>query len=874
MGPYLFLYAVLVGFFAFAAFYHAVLWSVDRREPLLAVFSLDCAVRAALCWSLVSILSAQSTDAAYDAVALRIALVLLMMIAATWSVRLLSGVRATWLVWTVTIGFASLFVVQAFVKRLNPVVTSLDRTTLPWGEVITTPVTEFPGWWVAPMLALGFVVQFFSIYCGAHMWRRDRVSSALVVIAAMVTVTILSLESLRTFRIYVAPLLGAFPNILWVGVIALLIARNHRQTRKQLAASEQRFRGIFDQTFQFIGLMRTDGTLIQANRTALESFNLREAEVIDRPFWETPWWSHSAEMRQRLREAVRSAAAGTMVRFEATHPRPDGKLIHVDFSLKPVRDVHGQVALLIPEGRDISQRKQAEEMLRGSEARTRAILQAIPDLMFRLDHEGRILDYFASRPEELLLSPEEFLGRRIQEVLPPEIGASYFESVHAVLDERRSHTFEYVLELPQLGPTHFEARMVPCDSSEIVTIVRNVTELKSAEANRRKLETQLAQSQKMEAVGRLAGGIAHDFNNLLTVINGNSEMLLNAFQSSDPRRSIVGDIHDAGIRAATLTRQLLTFSRRQVLETRVVDLNAVVTDAERMLGRLIGDHIRLEIRLDSRVARVKADPIQLDQVVMNLAVNARDAMAAGGRLTIRTELRELAASDIADRCEAKPGRYVVLEVTDTGCGMSRETQSRIFEPFFTTKGPGQGTGLGLAMVGGVASQCGGFVAVETQVNRGTVFQIFFPEVDEPIELPPPPVNLASSSVNGETILLVEDDDAVRALTRAMLREFGYDLLEAAGGPQALQLAAGHQGKIDLLVTDVVMPEMSGRALAERLQAIRPELKTLYLSGYTDDRLVISDAKDEATMFLQKPFTIDALASKVRHLLDGALRKAG
>ncbi|MGC3969725.1 MAG: ATP-binding protein [Pirellulales bacterium] len=501
-------------------------------------------------------------------------------------------------------------------------------------------------------------------------------------------------------------------------------------------------------------------------------------------------------------------------------------------------------------------------------------MQAIPDLMFRLDADGRILDFFASKMEELLVSPEQFLGKRMQDVLPDDVAALFHIHLQATAETRQSQSFEYELDLPQLGPTHFEARMVPCDKNEIVTIVRNTTERKQAETKQRKLETRLAQAQKMEAIGRLAGGIAHDFNNLLTVINGYSELLLKTISSDDRRHAILTDVRQAGDRAASLTRQLLTFSRRQITELRVVDLNVIVAESERMLRRLIGDDILLQTKLHVVPACVNADPSQLEQVIMNLAVNARDAMPTGGMLTIRTEVIDVDGTTEPAMAEAAPGRYVALVVVDTGCGVPEDIQDRIFEPFFTTKGLGKGTGLGLATVHSIAVETGGFLSVTSEPGQGSIFRVFLPAIDAPATVANPSTTAPAVSGGVETVLLVEDDDSVRLLTLRMLEDLGYTVLPAPSGADAIRFVQDYQGRIDLLLTDVIMPEMSGRELTERLQVIRPDLKTLYVSGYTDDEIVRHGVLRSETAFLQKPFSIEALAGKVRRELDAGINTNG
>ena len=381
----------------------------------------------------------------------------------------------------------------------------------------------------------------------------------------------------------------------------------------------------------------------------------------------------------------------------------------------------------------------------------------------------------------------------------------------------------------------------------------------------RQMEAQLAQAQKMEAIGRLAGGVAHDFNNLLTIILSYSELLLQDMRPDAPTRDDIEQIRKAANGASELTRQLLAFSRQQVLQPKVVDLNAAVSGIERLLSRVLREDIQLGCSLAPDVGTVKVDPGQLEQVIMNLAVNARDAMPSGGRVTIETANVDMDETYVQAHALAAPGRYVMLAVTDTGMGMDAATQARIFEPFFTTKEVGKGTGLGLATVQGIVQQSGGFIWVYSEPNHGTCFKVYLPRVDAP---PSQTDDVAGGSLRGtETVLVVEDMAAVRAVTCQMLRRFGFTVHDAADGTTALELAQTIAHPIDLLLTDVVMPDINGRDLATQFQARRPHMKVLFMSGYTDDAVVRHGILQEGIAYLQKPFTPVSLVRKVREVLD-------
>ena len=387
---------------------------------------------------------------------------------------------------------------------------------------------------------------------------------------------------------------------------------------------------------------------------------------------------------------------------------------------------------------------------------------------------------------------------------------------------------------------------------------------------RKQLADELRQAQKMEAVGQLAGGIAHDFNNLLTIITGRGHLLLGRLQADDPARRSVELIQKTADRAAALTRQLLAFSRKQVLERRILDLNALVEDTSAMLRRLIGEDVDLQLTLGARVGRVNADPGQLEQVLMNLAVNARDAMPRGGALGIQTDSARIEAAAPGRPDALPPGPYAVLRVMDTGLGMDAATQARIFEPFFTTKEPGKGTGLGLSMVHGVVRQHGGAIHVRSVVDGGTTFEMYLPQVERPVEADDEDDTASRGAIGRETILLVEDEDDVRALAREVLERQGYEVIEAADGAQALGMCETASDRVDLILTDVVMPRMSGRELVDRVRATRPDMRVLYMSGYTEDAILRHGVRDASTLLLGKPFAPADLVRKTREVLDRPL----
>jgi two-component system, cell cycle sensor histidine kinase and response regulator CckA len=510
-----------------------------------------------------------------------------------------------------------------------------------------------------------------------------------------------------------------------------------------------------------------------------------------------------------------------------------------------------------------------------AERRLAAIVQSSDDAIIGKALDGTITNWNDGAERLYGYSAAEAIGRNIAMLAPPDrpdeipsIMASIAQGeVVSHLDTKRTRKDGSLVHvLLSVSPLRNPSGTLVGAS----VVARDMTRLKAAERALERTEEQLRQAQKMEAVGRLAGGVAHDFNNVLSVILTCGSFLLADLPEHHPSLQDVRDLLEAGERAATLTRQLLAFSRQQVLEPRVVDVNQIVRDVEKILRRVLGEDIDLALRLKEPIGKVIADPSQIEQVILNLVVNARDAMPRGGKLTIDTRNVVLDDDYVAEHLGAKPGLHVALAVSDTGEGMDAATLARIFDPFFTTKGPGRGTGLGLSTVDGIVAQSGGTVWVYSEPGRGTTFKIYLPHTDQ-AATGAGDAAAARASSGSETILLVEDEPKVRALARAILQRKGYTVLEAADGAQALAIYDEHARAIDLLLTDVVMPRMSGREVAERLAALQPGLRVLFMSGYTDDAIVHHGVLEAEVAFVQKPITPDSLSEKVRAVLDAPVK---
>ncbi len=516
---------------------------------------------------------------------------------------------------------------------------------------------------------------------------------------------------------------------------------------------------------------------------------------------------------------------------------------------------------------EINERELTEQALRISEARFRNLFEHVMEGVHQSTGDGRLL----------LVNPA-FVRMLGYESEAEALALDFARDIYVAPEERATflHTLHEKGEVRNV-----EARFKRKDG-RVITVLRNARVVRDEQGaalyyegtvvditERKHLEEQLRQSQKMAAIGQLAGGIAHDFNNVLTVIQGYGELLIQAFDDRDPRKPDVQEIITSADRTAALTRQLLAFSRKQILEPRVLDLRAVVADLDQMLRRLIGEDIELATLQSSELGRVKADRSQIEQVLMNLAINARDAMSAGGKLTIETMDVDLDEEYARQHVSVRPGPHVLLAVSDTGSGMDAETLSHIFEPFFTTKEQGKGTGLGLSMVYGIVKQSGGNIWVYSEPGRGTTFKIYLPRVEEAVEEVEPDLAQPRLMGGSETVLLVEDEEGIRKVVCRVLRPKGYTVLEAQDPNNGLALSAAHPDPIHLLITDIVLPQMSGAALADRIVQERPGTKVLYMSGYTDNAIVHHGLLDRGKVFLQKPFTPATILRKVREVLDAA-----
>ena len=638
---------------------------------------------------------------------------------------------------------------------------------------------------------------------------------------------------------------------------AIVRAIRYAIGRSECALEIRKLTLAVDQSPASVIITDTGGTIEYVNRRFVESTGYTAAEAVG----SNPRILQSGfATPEQYRDLWKTILRGDVWRGQMQNRNKNGSLAWTAVAISPIHDVSGVVTHFLATQEDVTEHRMLAQALQDREALYRKLIDTSFDGIDRTE-DGVICEANLGFARMFGYTMEDVIGRPISDFVADESMASVMERVNSEIEG----SYELVGKRKDGTTIHLEATARTHQSGTHrgrLTALRDVTE-------KRALEAQFRQAQKMEAVGRLAGGVAHDFNNLLMVISGFGEMLRDDLGPHDPRRSHVDEVLKAAAAAAELTRQLLAFSRQQVIQPRLLKLEEIVSDSEKMLRRLIGEDVELVTVLNTSPATVRIDPSQLEQVIMNLVVNARDAMPDGGRITIETASIELGDAYAKGHWPATPGPYAMVAVTDTGIGMNAATQARVFEPFFTTKGTGKGTGLGLSMVYGIIQQSGGFIGVYSEPGLGTTFKIYLPRIDATAESVRRTDEMPAIPVGRETVLLVEDATAVRAAVQQILERQGYTVVAAPDGESALQLIASHPAPLDLLITDVVMPGMSGPDLATRFSVLRPDARVLFMSGYASDAIVRHGVLDSGIAYLQKPFSPEALARKVRRVLDNA-----
>jgi PAS domain S-box-containing protein len=635
--------------------------------------------------------------------------------------------------------------------------------------------------------------------------------------------------------------------------------------------AEEQFQAFEDAPLGIAHVSIPEGRFLRVNSWLCKLLGYSREELLRFSFVDV---THPLDRRSNV-EISRKLYEGTLGTYsvDKRYVHKNGSVVWAHLTCRPTYDAEGRPKYLISVIEDISARKAAEEADQLSFSLLQATLESTADGILVVDARDRVSRFnrhFAAMwrfPRELLEAGDEnaMIQLALQQIKQPDAFLAKLMELRAnpdmdsfdVLEFKDGRIYERYSKPQRLGD-----RIVGR-----VWSFRDVTERRKAEQALRRSEEQLRQSQKMEAVGQLAGGVAHDFNNLLVVISGCGELALREAPEGSPLRETLGQILEASQRAAALTRQLLAFSRQQVMEPRVLDLNTLIVETVGLLRRVIGEDIELRTYLDPHAAQVMVDSGQIVQVLMNLAINARDAMPEGGKLTIETSNVVLDEAYSSSHLAVRPGAYVCLAVSDTGQGMPPETQARVFEPFFTTKRIGKGTGLGLSTVYGIVTQSGGSISVGSEPGHGTTFKIHFPRATKTTAASPKAIEETGEASVSETVLLVEDDAAVRNVIRRFLENAGYGVLTASGPEDATELATSRKERIDVLLTDVVMPRMSGRELATRVLLLHPETRAVYMSGYAPNAIVHHGVLDADVPFLQKPFSEEALLRKLRTVLS-------
>ncbi|MGC4056391.1 MAG: PAS domain S-box protein, partial [Paludibaculum sp.] len=753
----------------------------------------------------------------------------------------------------------------------NEVVLLTQLRQQPVGKMSRAPVERFTGKNVRPVAGVPGTGEIFD-YMGIPVvvaWRPVRGTNWVVASKVDAAEVFAPLNSqARMLGLILAALLlaGATTGIvIWRNQQALHYEQQ-LETAQALKSATDMLHAIVDSAPTAIMTLSPDRTVTSWNRAAERVFGWSAEEVIGQKLPSIPP-AYDGPFKTLFQKVL---AGETIERREVYRRRKDGVEIPLELTAAPLRSVDGATTGAMALMLDLSAQKQAEGTLQEIKDRWQFAVEGAEEGVWDWDVENGTV-YYSRRWKEILGYTEDEISDSVDEWLSrihPDDAAANMDAVQRHFRrETPSYQFEYRARRKDGKYVWLVGRgkvIVWSKAGQPMRFVGTKVEV----THRKELEERLRQAQKMESVGRLAGGVSHDFNNHLTVIEGYSEMLLSQLPEGSPYLAPVSEIRSAGQRAGLLTRQLLTFSRQQRAETRPLNLNDVIRDLEKMLRRLIRSDIELTTVLSPELQTVRADATQIQQVLMNLVVNARDAMAEGGKLIIESSNANLTESYSSGQQPVRPGAYVLLTVSDTGCGMDEETMSQIFEPFFTTKPAGEGTGLGLCTVFGIVQQLGGWIWPYSEPGKGSTFKVYLPVDGEPHEVKAP-TERQGETVGTETILIAEDHDQVRGFSESVLRALGYEVLTARDGEEALKVAAEHKGPLHLLLTDVAMPRMNGRDLARSLSAKKPGLKVLFISGYTANVMAQQDMVEAGLEFLPKPFTPDQLGEKVRSILGPA-----
>jgi two-component system NtrC family sensor kinase len=640
-----------------------------------------------------------------------------------------------------------------------------------------------------------------------------------------------------------------------VGVLSMVQDITERtRAEEKIAYSENYLRSIIEAEPECVKVLDAEGTLLSMNQAGLAMI---EADTPEMVIGKRVHGIVAPEHREAFTSLLRNVSAGERATLEFKVIGLKGGERWLETHAVPLRDEKRQQTLILSITRDVTDRRRTEKALRESEKNYRAIVNAIPDLMFRIDRSGTFLDYSPAKDFPTLVSPEEFLGKTVSDVMPEEVAGKTTKAIRKALETGEAREFNYEVSVDG-ERQYFNARIVESGKDEVLAIVRDVTE-------HRRLEEQLRHAQKMEAIGTLTGGVAHEFNNILTSISGFGEFLQEGLEPGSQLRTYADMITAAADRAARLTDGLLAYSRKQVTRLEPIDIGEIIKTVEGLLASLVGENILLEVAIPNETLPVMADKAQLEQVLVNLTTNAMDAMPDGGRLTIESERTKIANEIVKSHVRIPPGEYALVSVTDTGTGMDERTMKNIFEPFFTTKDVGKGTGLGLSIVYGIVRKHRGHITVESAPGKGTSFALYLP-VSERMEAEKPGPSHAVRVGGIETVLLAEDDETVRKLIHAVLENAGYRVFLAADGREAVEKYHEHEDEIELLLFDVAMPEVNGKEAYDAIKASNPHIKAVFVSGYAPDDVRTSAVLDENLALVSKPVSRIRLLQAVREAL--------